>query len=108
MFRRQSADGVVVGANEGCLRSRNGAVNQDIGYVSIMNSPEQFETTDGLSGSDDEAIDLPGQQGISFAPFQFGIFLEIRNNDVIPVGTHSLRYSARNLCKEGMREVRQQ
>jgi hypothetical protein len=53
MFRRQSADGVVVGPNEGCLYSSNGTVNQDVGYVSIMNPPEQFEATHGLSGSDD-------------------------------------------------------
>jgi hypothetical protein len=53
MLRRQSADGVVVGPNEGCLRASNGAVNQDIGYASIMNPPEQFEATDRLSGSDD-------------------------------------------------------
>jgi hypothetical protein len=108
MLRRQSADGEVVGPNEGCLRPSNGAVNQDIGYVSSMNPPEQFQATHGLSRSDNEPVHLPGQQGISLASFQFGIFLEIRNDDVIPLGTHSLRYSARNLGEEGMGEVRQQ
>ena len=59
MPRRQSADGSVVDPDEGRFQPGDGTVNQDIGYVPLLNSPEQIQTMDWLGGSDDEPIHLP-------------------------------------------------
>jgi len=108
MIRRQSPDGVVVDPHKRCLHSGDGAVNQDIGHFAPLNPPKQIQATDRLGGSNDEPIHLPGQQGIGLTSFQFGIFIEIRNDHVIAVWSHRLRNHPGNLGEERMGEFWQQ
>src|ERR1700731_888857 len=83
MLCGQSPDSAIVGPDEGRLQSGDGPVDQNIRHFSRLDLLEESQTSHWLRRRNDQPVYLPGQKGISFAHFQFGIFLGIRNDHVI-------------------------
>ena len=93
--RGQLADGLVVGPYETGLHSRNRAINQDERHLSPLHVRESLGSR--LRRCQDQPVHLSRQQRLGFVSFQFGIFVEIRNDDVITMRPHGFRHRLGNL-----------
>ena len=66
----EAADGLIVGADIGCVRVGEAAVDQDVGHAAGFDAFEDVERRGRLRGGEQQAIDLARQQALDFARFE--------------------------------------
>ena len=104
--RSQLADGLVIDSDETGLHSSDGAIDQNERNLPLLHVAKALAP--GLRRGQNQPVHLPGQQRLGFVSLQLGVFLEIRNDDVIAMRSDCLGYCFGDFREKRMGEVGQQ